>query len=70
MEPAETLMARARGRAARVAGAQAGSMGVPIGLAGEICGRALRHGRPGRVDEGDGGGGVLELRQRIVEFDT
>jgi hypothetical protein len=31
------------GRAARVAGARAGSMGVLIGMAGEICGRALHH---------------------------
>jgi hypothetical protein len=31
------------GRVARVAGARAGSMGVPLGLAGEICRRALHH---------------------------
>jgi hypothetical protein len=38
-----TLVASARGRAARVARARAGSMGAQIGLAGEICRGALRH---------------------------
>jgi hypothetical protein len=42
-EPAETLVAKARAQAAQAAGARAGSMVEPIGLAGERCERALQH---------------------------
>jgi hypothetical protein len=45
-------------------------MAEPKGLACERCGRALQHCRPDRVDEGDGGGGVLELRRWMLRFGT
>jgi hypothetical protein len=56
----EILVARAWAQAALAAGARAGSMADPKGLA---CERALQHCQPDRVDEGDGGGGVLGLRR-------
>ncbi len=67
---AEILVARARAQAALAAGARAGSMAEPKGLACERCGRALQHCRPDRVDEGDGGGAVLELRRWMLRFGT
>ncbi len=67
---AEILVARAQAQAALAAGAQAGSMAELKGLACERCGRALQHCRPDRVDEGDGGGGVLELRRWMLRFGT
>jgi hypothetical protein len=59
----------ARAQAALAAGARAGSMAEPKGLACERCSRALQHRRPDRVDEGDGGV-VLGLRGWMLGFDT
>ncbi len=64
------MVARARAQAALAAGARAGLMAEPKGLACERCGRALQHCRPVRVDEGDSGGGVLELRRWMLRCDT
>jgi hypothetical protein len=63
--PAGIPVARAQAQAAQVAEVRTGSVQELVRLAGERCeaAMALQHWRPGRVDEGDGGGGVSGLRR-------
>ncbi len=62
-------VARARAVAIRVAGARAGSVAVPPGLAEREHGAvmAVQHWWPDRVNEGDGGGVPGLWRWRLVD---